>query len=311
MRLIICLFLSLSISTADVCEQVFQPKKFKASIVSEIVSEPASAYFDEFEVLVSRFPGIDYRYRFVVGKNLKFRQQVESFEEIPLELSHRFRPPASRNRGVLVERFNELEPKMQEAIVKAYNVLNDPDIIARYMRELYAESMVYMVGKEGLEKVQMMLTEGLVSYRAVAVTIIRRLKARKDTKFTKITRQNVETGTYIISGKQRVAPEVAQNRNQAFRAAVRNGPFIDGFFKEFSDHGAYAHLIQRDILHVHLKKILGDDVSGFYEYMGTQKGVAFWADIFDADEAFEYSFTNPEAVTGIIGKHLSGISSAY
>ena len=147
--------------------------------------------------------------------------------------------------------------------------------------------------------------EMAVSERAISVTLIRRLKARGDTKFTKIINKDMQSGNYLKFGKKDIDKEAIKTENGAFREAIRTGPFIDTIFRPFKNHGAYAHMIERDILYRPLQKPLNNNHKKFYDYLGSKKGITFWADLFDSGSTTgTRSYTRPENVTGDIREYL-------
>lgn len=307
MRLILLTFIISNLALgAEVCSDVFRTKTFKTYVSKSLeAAKPESRYItraisEEFEDIMKKYPGVKLRYNYIVGEELSLRGPVSKIKDIPFDASHRIRPKSAQNTSELVARIERLDPAMQRAFLNAYNALTDPAIVKRYLKDLYAESAVLAYRSQGSKSSFTLNGDGQLAGRSIAVTIVQRFKSRGDTKFTKITGENPYTGKYIVSGKYKVPDEVAKSENASFRMAVANGPFIDAKFPDYQAHGAYSHLIQRDLVYPHLKMALGEDVSRFYTYLGSKEGISLWIDLFDSGVTRLDSLTRPETVTEVV-----------
>jgi hypothetical protein len=231
-----------------------------------------------------------------IGKSHSFRETVNKFEDIPLNVSSSFR---SLDDQSLINRFHQISKTLQDAIMKSYNTLNNQKYVDVYLKELFIESFDWMK-KNSKDDLSKFFRSGTVSERAVAVVLIRRFKSRNDTRFTKLIRDN-GNNTHIMSGKIKLPRSIKTNKNASFREAIK-GPFIDGVFKDFFGHGAYAHMVQRDLIHKSLSEIYQGSPQHFYDFLGSKRGISFWADLFDSGETQLMSFSRPESINIVLRK---------
>ena len=283
------------------CEEVFKPRIFRFNQLQALANKkfinPEGTELEQFKLLN---PDFARSYDYFIPK-LDLTPQIRKFEDIPFSRGDRNR---SINSTKLIERFYDLDTKTQSTIIEVYNTLNDPNIIREYLRKLYKDSYAWMKSNRPIEEIRNHIKNGSVNERSIAVILIQRLKARKDTNFTIIHAEDIFTGKYIKSGKQKISEETKLSEYKSFRAAVRTGPFIDRTFRDFKNHGAFSHIIQRDILHNVIKKYYGENVNEFYQFLGTKIGINFWIDLFDSNSPLYDTFTSPEVITFIIRAHL-------
>lgn len=212
-------------------------------------------------------------------------KKIEKLEDIY------FYDPVKRKK--ILETLNKLDPKTKKALLSAYNKMNDYESILEYLKNLYADSLVYtreMAPKKGI----LPPSRGRVWYRAIPNVVIHRLKEKGDSKFVKIDK-------FVGS-------------RESFGELVKEGPIIDLFFRnesmdgKFVDfgkgHGVFSHLIQRDMIHDELEKIYGNDTSEFYKFLGSPEGLLIWDELFDAQRVDRKSFSSPEHVNQLILKLL-------
>ena len=299
--LILLTFFSLTTYADKHCTSPFNYTGFRFD-QAKIIDKPLVKLelTDKAKAIQLTGSGFQKKYK-TLAQDLKLQAQAENFTDLPLSRSKQFRPLSNDD---LIARFKTLDPKIQKAIMVTYNTLNDEQYMRSYLKGLFQDSFIWMRENNAPELIKKNLENSTVTERSIAVTLIRRLKARKDTKFTKLIRRDIKTNKFIISGRHKIPSEEAENSNAAFRAAVRTGPFIDAAFGEFSGHGAYAHILQRDAIHPKLVEIFGEDVSEFYSFLGSKKGISFWADLFDADDIRRDTFNSPEIVTYFLRKYL-------
>lgn len=247
--------------------------------------------------LSAKYPKLAQTYTSLESK-LTADKAISHPREIPFNLSNDFRPIKAAE---MARRADELDVKTQQSIVTAYNALNDKKELASYFQKLYLESAEWMAKKGRPEDIKL-LEEGKVSEHAIAVTMVKRLKADGDTQFTTIMGSNNQN-KILSFGSKKIAQEDVSTNNNAFRTAIRTGPFFDHAFPDGvpGGHGPYTHMIQRDIVKQALKK-KNSSSKEFFEFLGTKKGVNWWADLFDSSNPT--SFTRPEAVTNYMFKSM-------
>ncbi|MDC1175068.1 hypothetical protein OAT67_06720 [Bacteriovoracaceae bacterium] len=228
-----------------------------------------------------------------ISKKLKTRNKVSHPKNIPFRYSNGFR---IANEKQMFSRAKELDPNMRNAIKGAYNSLNDPKYLKNYFNELHQDVVNWMIKKGRPEDLEM-LEQGKVSRHAIGVVMVRRLKERGDNQFTTITAKND-----LSVGRKNIDPEDLITKNKRFRTAIRTGPFLDRAFSDNFGHGIFSHMIQRDIVTPAITRNLGDPQK-FWDYLGTPKGVNWWADLFDS--VTPNSFTSPENLSKFIGDALN------
>lgn len=299
--LILSYLISLNIYAQNkVCIEPFHGEMFKAGKQFEsnrflVLPKKLKELHEEFK---NKYPEYATRYDKMDRQEIMLSPQVSKSEEIPLSESTSYRP---LNDMQLIARFHSLDKLKQEAITKAYNSLNDSEKLKNYIKNLYTESFYHATLNP--KRYNRVLESGVLSEENIGLTLIKRFKRRKVMKFTRIIKANNE-GFYINTKKDIVREDIAKNSNASFRYAIRTGPFIDNAFSNSWDggHGAYTHMLQRDFLYSELKNIYGEDVSPFYEYLGSKKGISFWADLFDSGSS--RSFTSPETANSEVGRIL-------
>jgi len=197
-------------------------------------------------------------------------------------------------------RSKKLDKETNTSIITAYNALNDKAVLKKYFKDLHMEVSNYMAKKGRPEDLEL-LKDGMISKRAVGIVMIKRLKERGDNKFTTIV---IDDEKFISSGKIKISAEDRSTKNKAFRAAVKTGPFIDNFFtdKAKGGHGVFTHIIQRDIVTQAMLRN-NQNPQKLWNYLGTPKGINFWADLFDSGDP--KSFTRPEVLSKFLFDDLS------
>jgi hypothetical protein len=251
-----------------------------------------------FEGVVRRLPqlsGVAER----VNKSFPSKKVIIHPKEIPFNDSNKFRDV---DELTMILRADDLDPKTQAMITTAYNALNDRAALIPYFENLHKETVLRLVKKGALDDLKK-LEVGEVSYRDLSLTVIQRLKANGDDKFTTILPKNRQL---LQTGKLNLPDEVVKSPNGSFRGAVRTGPFIDKTFKEDvrDNHGVYSHMIQREIASEALKRA-GYSPDEFFTFLGTKKGINWWVDIFDAGA--ENSLNSPEKMTKFMTHAVGGL----
>jgi len=220
-------------------------------------------------------------------------EPIKKPEEIPFDKSEGFRPIQADQ---MVLRAQALEPEMSNAITSAYNALNDPAALRKYYRELFTDAALWMKHKGRPADLEL-LKKGRISEHAMAVVLVRRAKDRGETDFTTILQSENGKGETFVKGALPSEKELTQKGNEAFRFAVKSGPFFDKNFDGSSKygHGVLTHMIQREIVTPHISKAMGGEPQKFWDFLGSKKGINFWADLFDSGN--EKSMTRPETIT--------------
>ena len=296
----IAIILSLNFSltySQTTCESSFLPEDFR---YQNNLAEAKATSKINYDKEIKRLLDEDYTFALKynnLGNGFVFRGSIDRIEDLPFELNSFYRKGVKKPE--MIKRFYELDTRMQEAILKVYTTLNDKFYVKNYLKKLYGESYIYALDKNLVKE------DGNIDGRAIAVTLIRRLKDKGDNKFTKMI-YPAKSGKFIITGRHNYDELNPRDKNQAFRKAVATGPFIDREFFGFRGHGAYSHLVQRDLVHETLKSVLGENVNDFYAYLGTPKGINFWVDLFDSTSNNMMSFSSPENLTEVIRLSIIG-----
>jgi hypothetical protein len=150
------------------------------------------------------------------------------------------------------------DPELRNAFKKANLILRDPRAIADYFTKLTEETFQNMMNSKNQRWIKM-AEEGLLDKKAILEVLYQRARDRGETVFTKLT---------------------SFNTDDDFFEAVGKGPIIDSF-NSGNDHGAYVHLLQRDIV----APALDQSVSGGAARVNTflsQEGRAVWTEVFDS-----------------------------
>lgn len=288
------------LASVQVCEQAFD-KSFMAFDKAYNTSPISQTEIElEFNELYKKNENVKKVFDKIFGAESYYNKEVKTFSDLPYLANDFYRAGTTGKK--MAEFFETLSPEFKKSYIEAFKILNNESYVKSYIQELYKETYIWI--KKRIEKglsldMKDAFERGKLSDKAIAVTIIRRLKSRGDTNFTKITARNAY-GKYIKTGKHKVDKAVATNKNAAFRFAVGKGPFIDRFFEgSFSGHGAYAHLIQRDMIHHVLVREIKDP-NLFYEFLGTKKGINFWVDLFDSSDSVNAGLTCPEYLSEMI-----------
>lgn len=218
--------------------------------------------------------------------------------ELPFDLSEKFRPVKADK---MVERANDLSPEIANTITAAYNTLNNKEKIEKYFRGLFEETVEWMKRK-GTPADLELLKQGKVSRHAISVVLVRRFKARNETGFTTLFKEGENK---LSPGKIEILPKDLQNPNASFRMAIHNGPFVDRGFKDIyrNGHGIFSHMIQRDLIGESVREATKGNPQVFWEFLGTKKGVNFWADLFDSGNL--KSMTRPEVLIEYLSHKLT------
>ena len=230
------------------------------------------------------------------GESIKVVEKIRKPEEIPFELSSQFRPVGA---DVMRTRAKELDPEISKAITGAYNALNDRSGLRNYFKELYTDAALWMKHKGRPEDLEA-LKNGVVTEHAVSVVLVRRAKDRGETDFTTILFEENGKGQTFVAGKLPTEADLQENGNKAFRFAVKSGPFFDKNFTPNSegDHGVLSHMIQREIVTSAVARATKGNPQKFWDFLGTPKGINFWADLFDSGN--DNSLTKPEEITSFM-----------
>jgi hypothetical protein len=296
LAMIFLLSITLNALADDLCSEVFYPNLFKFRQVKNVSKERSSKYSYEATVEELTKTNISFRQRFNnLGNSYQLRGPVKIYNDIPLSNSSSFRKMTDDE---MINRYGTLSTTLKDAILTSYNTLNDPIYVERYLKELYTEAFDWMK-KNSKADISKHLLNGILTERSIAVVLIRRFKARGDTRFTKLIKEDFETGHMIVSGKVKLPREIKVNDNAAFREAIK-GPFIDASFSGFAGHGAYAHMLQRDMLFAPLSKLYRGSPQHFYDFLGQKSGVSFWIDLFDSGPGTFKSFSRPEDINIIL-----------
>lgn len=266
-----------------------------------------ASYFRKVEVLkfaklAETYPELAIRLRRLNADTPPTATVIQGPEEIPFQLSNGFRPVADYQ---MIERAKELSPDMRAAVTGAYNALNSPVYLNTYMQDLFKETAEWMA-KRGRPEDLEYLKQGFVSKHAINVVLVRRLKARGDTNFTTI---KAKDGKFLSSGSTDLKGADVTNPNEAFRTAVKTGPFFDRAFDDTDrfGHGTFSHMMQRDIVHKSVSQATQGQPQKFYDFLGTKKGINFWGDLFDSGN--ERSFTRPETLSAYVAHSMTPSTS--
>ena len=245
---------------------------------------------------IKKFPKLSETHLALTTK-IPYVEKINHPREIPFDNSKYAR---AVDTETMLKRAEELDPEMRDAITGVYNSLNDPVILDAYYKKLFLETAERMYQKGRPEDLKL-LEEGLISKQALNVTLVKRFKERGDDKFTTLIPKN---GKYLSFGKQDINVQDVAVENDAFRMAIKNGPFIDKAIFDGSriDHGAFTHLIQRDILTDVLKDVTKGSPQKFWDYMGSKKGVNWWGALFDSTDS--KSMTSPETINAFINHEM-------
>ena len=201
----------------------------------------------------------------------------------------------------MIERSHLLPKEISESIVGAYNALNDREGIKSYYKKLYQEVVERML-KKGKPSELILLARGEISQQALNVVLVQRLKQRGDNKFSAFVEDGFNDKLKYPKGN--IDPKTLNSQGVMFRAAIKHGPFIDKVFDDSNpnSHGAFTHMMQRDITHQAITKATNGNPKVFWDFLGSPKGVNWWVDLFDS--ANPSSFTRPEAIRKSINDNL-------
>lgn len=236
------------------------------------------------------------------GDQLPVAPQITSADQIPYEQSGGFR--AVQDPEVMRQRARELDPEISGAITGAYNALNDRTALRAYYQELYTDAALWMRHRGRPEDLAR-LRRGEVSEHAIAVVLVRRAKDRGDANFTTILRDRQTGESRLATGRIPTENQLMDTDNQRFRMAVRTGPFFDHGFEQGMPemHGPWAHMIQREIVLENVSRATNGNPQRFYDFLGTPRGINFWADLFDSGS--NTSMTSPEVLNGFMLRNMA------
>lgn len=233
---------------------------------------------------------------------IRYGEKIEHAREIPFVKSSAFRPIKADE---MIRRANQLEPDIQKTITGVYNTLNDKTVLEPYFKNLFRESAEWMA-KKGRPEDLKLLEKGVVTEHAIAVTLVKRFKASGDNQFTTIMERKSDKN--LSFGAKKIELKDVENGNDAFRTAVRTGPFLDRAFAmtegKREGHGVINHMIQRDIVSGVVKKEMNGSPQKFYEFLGSKKGINWWADLFDSGDEVR-NFTRPENISDFMHHNLT------
>lgn len=221
--------------------------------------------------------------------------------QIKFSPSNEFRPVKDQEMKIRAE---QLEPQMSESITGAYNALNDTPGLEKYFKELHRQTVERMIEKGRPEDLEL-LKEGMISRQAMHVVLVKRLKERGDNQFTAIV-PNKKTGKVDLKYKgEALSNEDLTRDADKFRAAVKSGSFFDRAFNDENryGHGVFTHIVQRDIVSQAVSQATKGNPQEFWNYLGSKKGINWWADLFDSGNA--QTFNRPEVLTEFLGHKLN------
>lgn len=272
-------------------KKLFNNKKEESNRAPEepniVVNYPSEAFAD----LVKNYPMLGTKFA-KISKALTWRPSINHVREIPYHKTLDFRAVTPEE---MLKRAETLDPETAKSVVAAYNALNDQPGLKTYMEKLLVDSAEWMAKKGRPEDLEL-LKKGVISQQAMAVIIVKRLKERGDTNFTTIHR-----GKPLSYGKLDIDDNDLLTRNSTFRTAIRTGPFFDYNFQDNNsrlNHGRYSHLMQRDIVSSAISKTTGGKSQEFWNFMGSNKGINYWVDLFDSEDGL--SFTRPEVLNSYL-----------
>ena len=243
------------------------------------------------KTLFGQYPNLK---KTIDGISIRGGVPIEHPREMPFENTNQFRPVKDAE---MRKRADELPPNIQKTVVGVYNTLGDKKVLETYFKGLVKESAEWMA-KRGRPADLELLKKGVVSEHAMSVILIKRFKASGDNQFTTMMPRSSDR-TISVGAKNIKASDMAGD-NDAFRTAIRTGPFLDRVFESKAGnrygHGVINHMIQRDIVKDVVKKEMKGNPQEFYNYLGSKKGVNWWSDLFDSGEGTR-TFTRPENIS--------------
>lgn len=272
-------------------KKLFKKEKEKPKKAIEepkiVVNYPSPAFAD----LVKKNPMLGKKFA-KISKDLHWKPAINHVRDIPYHKTKDFRSVSPEE---MLKRAETLDPETAKSITAAYNALNDQKGLQTYMEKLFADSAEWMA-KKGRAEDLALLKKGVVSQQAMAVVIVKRLKERGDTNFTTLHRAKP-----LSYGKLEINENNLSSPNSNFRTAVKTGPFFDNNIQKNTsrlNHGRYSHMIQRDMISSALSKSTGGNPKEFWKFMGSNKGINYWVDLFDSQDS--RSFTSPEQLNGYL-----------
>ncbi len=248
----------------------------------ELASENATKIFRS---LSERFPKLKTSL-----DQLRSQLPRESKIEHPKDLPF-FRTPAAQRQAMadsdaMKIAAQNLPPDLEKTITTVYNSLNDEKVLKTYFENLFMETAELMA-KRGTPSDLKLLAEGRINEELMTEAIRAHFKGRGMDKIQSLK----------------------ESDPKSFMNAVRSGPFIDSFvtFKsKIGNHGQLSHLIQRDIINDVISKTMGNNPQKFWDFLGSEKGINFWVDLFDSKNPL--SITCPETLNAFILKTFVGTS---
>lgn len=259
----------------------------KKAAGSPKVSQTSSAP----KTLFGQYPNLQ---RTIDSISIRGGVPIQHARDIPFENTNPFRPIKDAE---MRKRAEELPPNIQKTVVGVYNALGDKTVLENYFKGLVKESAEWMATKGRPQDIEL-LKKGVVSEHAMSVILIKRFKASGDNQFTTMMPRGSDK-TISVGAKDIKASDMSGD-NDAFRTAIRTGPFMDRVFESKAGnrygHGVINHMIQRDIVKDIVKKEMKGNPQEFYNYLGSKKGVNWWSDLFDSGEGSR-TFTRPENIS--------------
>lgn len=160
--------------------------------------------------------------------------------------------------------------KIKDAILAAWNRMNDPKAFARYIKTLAEDTAVEMA-KIKSEKTAEAFKKGTLRGNTVLKTLALRLKAKGDTQYSVISSTN----------------------SARFREAASRGPFFDRALRD-SEHTMTAHILQRDYVDDVIWNATDGHPEMFWKYINSSdRHSMIWETLFDQPQGVE-SPSSPE-----------------
>jgi hypothetical protein len=247
---------------------------------------------------LEKFPNLSNRLRSLEGQTPK-EASILKAKQIPFYDSRKFRAISDEE---MLKRSEQLSPVIEKSIVSVYNTLGNQALTETYFKKLFSDSAAHMArrGKPGDLK---LLAEGKIDPDVIAAILVKRAKARGDTQFTNLTRDELKVGKLVTESDAIRAPNFKQY--EAFRQAIK-GPFFDSALSSNyrAAHGSLSHLVQRDMVYDAVVSSTNGQPQVFWNFLGSKKGVHWWVDLFDSGSTA--SFRKPEHVQKFIYHELGG-----
>lgn len=154
------------------------------------------------------------------------------------------------------------DPDFKKGIGEAFEKMNDPEEVAKYISELQEDTFRVMLGSSD-SKLKSMARWGKIDRE----TMLNVLKSRVESRGANIVKIEQAEGTLT---------------EQAFNARIGQGYLIDHGFPEGMSHGTYTHLFQQDMAYDIISRSSGKSHQQIIEFFGTPEGMKVWDRMFDA-----------------------------